>query len=352
MRILILGANVASQMSITVRALRRVGVDADGAVYGTIANYSTEGLRQLEEMSRLERLRRGYLRTSWSWTIASSIVKCDVVHWNYGVSAWGRGYDLRLAHLLGRPGIVEFWGSDVRIAELAAERSVYYARRGSGYEYEKEETRAGSYQRQELFANNGVRECFAPPWFDQYLKPSLFRATHHSFLRVLLDELTPAPASHRRKPVVAHAPSARGAKGTDMVLAVVERLRRRIDFEFVLLHGLSRREVLDQVRACDVFLDQFVIGEYGMASVEAMAFAKPVVCYLRPDVIDQVPGRIPIVNASPDDLEDKLAELLTAESSRTRIGEESRQYVEDYHDAEAYARRLVPVYERLVAEAR
>src|SRR5512142_3145951 len=146
MRVLMLGANVASQISITVRALRRVGIDAAGVVNDTNPFFSCDGLRNLAlGLSRAQRMRRGYLRTSWSWAVSTSIVRADLIHWNYGDSTWGKGYDVRLAQLLRRPAAVEFWGSDMRIADLAERDNPYYARRGDAYEYERVETRAGSY---------------------------------------------------------------------------------------------------------------------------------------------------------------------------------------------------------------
>jgi hypothetical protein len=346
-----LGANVASQMSITVRALRRIGVEADGVIYETNSYCSTVGLRNFAlGLSRKDRLRTGYLRTSWSWGVASALLRADVVHWNYAMPVWRNSGDVRLARLLRRTGAVEFWGSDVRIGDRAEIDNPYYARRGAEYEYLREETEAASYRRQEAFAANGVRTCFAPPWFDRYVKPGLFDTVHGSFLRVLLDEFPVVSCPKNRRPLVVHAPSARGAKGTTIVEQVLERLRSEFDFEFLVLHRVPRHEVLDIVKRCDLFLDQFVIGEYGMASIEAMAFGKPVVCYLRQDVIERSPGKLPIVNATQDDLYDCIASLLVDPERRRAIGEASRRYVEAFHDAEAYARRLVPLYERMLAD--
>ena len=346
-----LGMNAASQMSITVRALRRIGVDAEGLVTGGNQIFSDDGLRDLtHSLSRRERLRVGYLETSLTYSVLSAIARADVVHWNYGLPVLPRGLDLRFAGLLRRPAVVEFWGSDVRIRESAAEVSPYYASRGSTYEYERHETRDGSFGRQRLFRRNGVRNCLAPPWFERYIEPGLFAGVHHSFARLCLDEFTPRVGQPSRVPVIAHAPSARGAKGTDAVLQAVERLRPEFDFEFVLLHGLPRQRVLEAVRDCDIFLDQFVIGEYGMASLEAMAFAKPTVCYLREEVVERSPGHLPIVNASPDDLCERVRELLADPARRSAIGEQSRRYIEMHHDADTHARGLAALYARLVAE--
>jgi glycosyltransferase involved in cell wall biosynthesis len=346
-----LGSNVASQMSVTATALRRIGVDVDSAVYETNPYASAAGLRNFAvQRSRRERMRAGYLSTSWSWAVATGIRNADVVHWNYAIPVWPKAFDVRLTHWLRRPGAVEFWGSDVRIAELAERDNPYYARRGPGYEYQANETKTASYARQDEFGQNGVTTCFAPPWFERYIKPGLFKRVHDSFLRIDPREF-PVSLPANRRPIIAHAPSARAAKGTEAVEQALQRLRDRFDFEYVVLHGVSRDRVLEHVRTCDLFLDQFVIGEYGMASIEAMAFGKPVVCYLRPDVIERSAPGLPIINATQDELYDRVADLLSDRDRLRQIGEASRRYVEMHHDADAYARRLVPLYEQMIQEA-
>lgn len=351
MRVLMLGMNTASQMSITVRALNRIGIEAEGIVWDASVIVSDDGLRNLAQRpSRRERVRRGFLNTSGSYAIATAIHRADVVHWNYGAAVWGPGLDLILARALRRPGVVEFWGSDVRIRAIAERDNPYYARRGPDYENEHGETLEGSYARQELFAKRGVRTCLAQPWFDRFLKPGLFTQVH-SFARLFPEEFHVQDPRREERPLVVHAPSKRGLKGTEAVLSAVERLRSRFDFEFMLLHGMPRNQVLEAMQRCDIFLDQFLIGEYGMASLEAMAFGRTAVCYLRPDIIARSPGRLPIVNASQDDLCDRVAELLADPGKRNAIGLESRLYVEQYHDATIRARSLVATYEQLIRAA-
>ena len=360
MRVLMLGSNVASQMAITVRALRAIGVDAEGLTHSSNPIHTHDGIRNVGDvhgMSRRERLRHGYLRTSWGWSVASAIARADVVHWNFcepvlRVPGLSDAADVHLARLLRRPAAVEFWGSDVRILKVAEEENPYYARR-EAYEYEHLGTQEGSYARQAVFANNGVRTCFAPPWFDRYIAPGYFKNVHYTLARLFPDEFAVRlPDVDRRRPVIMHAPSARNAKGTSFVLAAVEALKARFDFEFVVFHKMPRAQVLEAVRECDIFLDQFLIGEYGMAALEAMAFGKPTVCYLHPRAIALSPGRIPIVQATPDDLTEVVAGLLADPERRRAIGAESRAYIEAHHDAIKHARWLTGIYEAMLREAR
>jgi glycosyltransferase involved in cell wall biosynthesis len=156
------------------------------------------------------------------------------------------------------------------------------------------------------------------------------------------DSNPPDPA--RNRPVIVHSPSAPNAKGTPAVLAAIEGLRDRFDFDFQLIQGMPRRQALEMVRDADIFLDQFVLGSYGMAALEAMALGKPVLCYIKPSLATQYPSDLPIVNATQESLTDVLARLLADGAQRHEIGLCSRAYVERYHDAIKIASELKGIY--------
>ena len=82
-----------------------------------------------------------------------------------------------------------------------------------------------------------------------------------------------------------------------------------------------------------------------------MALGKPVVCRLKPDVVEQAERaygtHVPIVNATADTLVEALRPLVADAALRRRIGAESRAYVERVHDIDAIADRLIDLYRRL-----
>ena len=182
-----------------------------------------------------------------------------------------------------------------------------------------------------------------------YVFPDIFPTCHLVRCGIRLDEFEPAyPDPERHRPVIVHAPSDKGSKGSAVVLAAVETLRsRKLEFDFVLVTGTARSQSLDTVRRSDVYLDQFVSGSHGMATVEAMALGKPVVCYIKPSV--SYPTDLPIVNATAEGLADALEPLLVNGELRRDIGLRSRQYAEKYHDATLIARQLVELYGSLQA---
>ncbi len=78
-----------------------------------------------------------------------------------------------------------------------------------------------------------------------------------------------------------------------------------------------------------------------------MSLAKPVVCYIRPDLAAKYPGDLPVINANPETLTTVLGEWLQRPAERRDRGIASRTYAEREHDICVVARRLLDVYEQL-----
>jgi len=140
------------------------------------------------------------------------------------------------------------------------------------------------------------------------------------------------------RPLVIHAPSHRGVKGTRFVLDAVARLKADgVDFDFTLVEGLPNAEARKVYERADLLVDQLLTGWYGGLAVELMALGKPVVCYLREGDLafldPQMRAQMPIIGAEPATIYGVLREYLTTHRSRLpEIGAASRAFVERWHD--------------------
>jgi hypothetical protein len=354
MKVLHLPSNIASQASVTVRALREVGVDARGIVRTNHTVQDNSGLECFPPLSRRAHPVRSVVASiRWRRTVLRAIRWADVVHWNSCAPVLPRRGGLRHAARLRKARLVEFWGSDIRNPRIAAGDNPHYARvceRLGGDAAGASEER--SREVQECFAWHGF-QCLLPGVSLQaFLERRLFPSPYFTRQRLLLaDYETRYPDPGNNRPLVVHSPTRKPAKGTDAVLQAVERLRSSHAFDFVLVHGVERSKALAILQKSDVFLDQFVAGDHGLTALEAMAFGKPTVCYIQPSLVSKYPPELPIVNADPDNLGDVLKELLEDGQRRNEIGRRSRAYVKRYHDAHQIARQLVGIYEALLAQA-
>jgi len=200
-------------------------------------------------------------------------------------------------------------------------------------------------------------------WFDRYsdliyaLTPDLLhvlpaRARFLPYANVdLAAWRRTAPRETPARPVVMHAPSHRGVKGTTHVLSAVERLKAEgVPFEFRLVEGLSHAEARKAYEGADLAVDQLLAGWYGGFAVEMMALGVPVVAYLRDGDLGILPAsmrrELPVVNATPATIYDVLKALLTSRRKELAgLGMRSRAYVESWHDPRRVAAMLKVDYE-------
>jgi hypothetical protein len=144
---------------------------------------------------------------------------------------------------------------------------------------------------------------------------------------------------------VGHAPNHGHFKGTRYLVAAIEHLQARgYPIELVSVSGVANSEVIALFRSCDIVADQFIAGFHGYTALEAMALGKPVLCYLRDTraVID--PSTCPIINCSPDTLDEILRRCLDGDLDLAELGRRSRSYIEHYYSLEAVAIRLGHLY--------
>ncbi len=280
-----------------------------------------------------------------------AITWADVVHYHYG-GAYVLPYKLDIKYLraLRKPKVITFWGSDVRIPEIESAHNPYFARRGPSYEYEASENYAHSRATQSYYARRGFTCVVGSETVSPYILKDLF--PHFHLIRSCVDtnSIQPRyPHAYTRRPLVVHSPSAPIAKGTPAVLRAIATLKEtsHLDFEFTLVQNMPHEEALNYIGSADIFLDQFLLGGYGVAAVEAMAMGKPTVCYISPAMAALFPPDLPVVQATQDNLADILAALIRNGQTRHELGLRSRAYAEQYHDAQKVARQLAQLYEEL-----
>jgi len=350
MRVLHLPVNIASIASHTVRGLRKIGLNARGLVLVNTPLQSEEALQVTAVDSRLRKHHLIWQGIWWLYQYLKWVGWADVIHWYFGASALPWGLDLRYIKMLRKPGVVEWLGSDIRIPEIASMDNPYYkVAFNNGYEYQSE-SHQKSLQLQQRFGKAGfvsVASIGMLPFIQKEFFPKIYVMPQ----RLMLSDYIPNyPNPSTTRPIIVHSSTAFVAKGTSAVLKAIDQLKGRYTFEFQLIQGVSRYDALRLVQKADIFLDQFVLGDHGMAALEAMAFGKPVVCYIKPAIAEKYPKDCPIINANQDNLSEVLESLLNKGKLRYDIGRESRSYVEKYHDTTVLAYKLVEIYKEIMVK--
>ncbi len=164
--------------------------------------------------------------------------------------------------------------------------------------------------------------------------------------------LVPVNLSHykgnipeREIPLVVHAPSDKGVKGTDLILSVLDQIKREgVSFELLFLHGVPHQQVLAGMSDADVVVDQLHLPLHGVLGIEAMASGCALASCNR-DEYEPFPPNRPIWHIDPNSLYSQLKCLLTDKELRIRLAREGRKYAERYHDHVQVGRRMLDALE-------
>jgi glycosyltransferase involved in cell wall biosynthesis len=300
--------NIAGIPWENVQALRRKGVEARLVVFerGRLhheADWSLDRHGSLAE--RLVQQFKAFARLA---------PQTDIFHFYFGLTLIPKSLQFPLLRLLGKRSVFHYLGSDIRgrtRGELA------YGRRANA-------EIVGSYD-----AITWVPDAYViPPGLD-------------------LREFTPVPPSDAKRPLVVHAPSNREKKGTNYVIEACRHLPVELD----IVEGVPHEEARARYARADIVVDQLNAGWHGVFALESMALGKPVVTYLKPDVVERSAAgygvRLPVVPATRDTLVAALRPLVADAGLRREIGEQSREYVEQVHDIDVVADRLIDLYRSL-----
>lgn len=342
MKVLHLPYNIASQISISVRALRAIGVEARGLARKVSPIQEDAGVETVEWFGRPKPVARLLRGLRWRLKLVRAMAWADVLHWHWGDSTW-REVDLRIAAALRKPRLIEFWGDDLRDPQMASRDNPFLARM---YALHPDLANERNRPVQSLFSRRGFQALIPGYELADYLSPEFFAGYYQTRAGLILDQYVPHfPDPLKARPLLVHAPSNKSKKGTEALLETLGRLQGSCAFDFKLVHQVPRAEALAVVAECDVFLDQFTIGAEGLASHEAMALGKPVVCFIKDSLRPRYPASLPIVSADQPGLDAAIAGLLRDGARRRELGQRGRAYIEQFHNARILARELVEIYQ-------
>jgi glycosyltransferase involved in cell wall biosynthesis len=97
------------------------------------------------------------------------------------------------------------------------------------------------------------------------------------------------------------------------------------------------------INAHDIIIGQFHIGSLGMAELESMACAKPVVCYFNYN--DWYPEPPPVFSTNqPEQVVEFLSALVEDPVLRHERGKQGQNWVRKYHGYISVASQLEQIY--------
>ena len=344
--------NVGNQPWVLSRYERQLGLTSELVVnYHTWLNYSVDrclsSYAQRNISSFFRRLAFG----------VSAPFRYDVFHYYFGrtflcwddygspTPLWFA--DMKLAKRLGKKVFATFQGCDARIAQAShSNNHVTFCAEGH--------CTAFSYclAQNDACKKNAVRQFIRYADRIFYLNPELGRdipgASFLPYANMEMQNSLFIPPALNGPIRIVHAPSDPAIKGTGMILATIEKLKKNHPVEVLLVQGLPHKEALKIYQAADLVIDQVLAGWYGGLAVEVMAMGKPVIAYIRDEDLAVIPEamrrELPVLSATPATLPAVLTRAMEQRGQWREWAERSYQYARKWHNPNTIAKAMRRAY--------
>lgn len=273
----------------------------------------------------------------------------DIFHFHNSYSIIEDHRDIQIIKKAGKKMIMHHRGNDVRFRNLASKGKDYqnpYVNPECSFPDDQitknlklfsETMDAVIVQDYELY--HYVIDYYQKKNKPVYVLPRLINTQH-------IQPIYPNKTS--KCPVIIHAPTHRQFKGSDTIEAVINRLSKEKTISYIRIEEMSHKEAIQYYQQADIIIDQILCGAYGNLSIEAMALGKPVICYIRPDLMKTYPDSLPIISANPDTLYHELKSLVEDPERRFELGKKGRSYVEEYHEGTKVIQQLLSIYKQVI----
>lgn len=275
-----------------------------------------------------------------------AIRECDIFIFIWQTFIPG-GEDLKVLKSKGKKIIIDFVGSDVRYPDAARQWGNYYNLPPKPFFKFPDRELAVKYLRNaEKYADLilGAGDDSMALALRPYMKVPRF----------LYFKNIKYNTYQRLKPLVVHAPSNRGEKGSKYIMDAVEKLKNEgVGFDFELIENLSHNQALDKYREADILIEGLTSVGGGKLHMEGLASGTIVMAFFPPNIpytrMSPV-KKIPVINTNYTNIYDKLKMTINNYEMRKDISSRTRAYVEEYFDPQRSCKMILDSMEEDIPE--
>ncbi len=332
--------------------------------YGTQAGFLAKGLREhgvkaksvvsydrFKRVADVELLKGGNILKKLSNRILNRMrltyyfFKFDIFHFYYGSTLFSNQLDLPFYHIMGKKVIMHYLGNDVQGYKKSIEKYKWtnmlaYSGNEDIFSHDSKIEK-----RLEFESRHVDLKLVCAPCYSEFVPGS-------KVIPLAIDTKSYAFTKHPQHEIleIMHAPTHRAVKGTNYIIAAIEKLiSEGYPVRVNLVENVTHDQLKEEYKKCDFFIDQIMGGWYGTAAIEAMALGRPVICSIRKSYFEYIDfgAEIPIIHADPDCIYDSVLYLIKNRLKLPEIGLFSRQFVEKIHDHKKIAGELIQYYKSL-----
>lgn len=348
MRVLHLPIVICNQPWEMSRALRKINIESDYMILDDNDaswlmpgrpdyNLSIDHRQSGKEQKRIARDIKRFFRRA--------LLKYDVFHYHSNISLFEDFWDLKVLKFFRKKIVVSYWGCDIRSKSINLK-----------YKYNTCEvcpigcSDDEKNRRKQMFDQYAdIKIAHMPELLEYAPKQTIFLP---SFINTSFWSPSKDLKKENKIFKIFHAfgnSQVRGdVKGTDSIKGAVENLKKEgYNIGLIFFDKVPNTQLKPLYEQADLVIEQLKYGTYGLTALEAMALEKPVVGYIRSKYQKYYSDKIPIINASPDNITDVLRRIIRQKNFLSEIGKKSRQFVCKYHDSKILAQKLYQLYKSL-----
>ena len=134
-------------------------------------------------------------------------------------------------------------------------------------------------------------------------------------------------------------------KGTELIIEAVEKVKREVPVELVLIENKSHDEALAIKASCHVAIDQIARGDmgYGVNSLESLSMGLPTITHLSDEYQEFIPDH-PFILTDPEKLKNTIKEIVIDADMREQFSRRGKEWVTQKHDYRSVARFIHEQY--------
>ena len=276
MKVLHLPYNVANWTTIHVNTLNKIdGIKAKGLVFTEKHIFHDhDNLIYISQKTWWQKYKSAF-------TFIRYVIWADVIHWYWDDKIFPRNWVLKFIRFMRKPCLVEWLGSEIRIPEIEFKDNDIFKLEFPNFSSVSAETqRLASISLQAIFSKYKVDVLLCPE-MEQYIDRKFFPRNYSLRQRIEVTAFTAkSPQLSKESTIrIVHIPSDQSVKGTSYITSIMEKLCAKYPkIDYQMISGVSHEQAIEMIGESDIYLDQFILGSYGMAALEAMSLGKVVFC--------------------------------------------------------------------------
>lgn len=142
----------------------------------------------------------------------------------------------------------------------------------------------------------------------------------------------------RKEPLIIHAPSQSGIKGTEIIESVIQKLKiDGVKFEFKLIKNMNNADLIKLLTDADILCDELYLHGPGVLGTEAMAAG----CAVATRCLNTPQFQPPVCAVTPENLYEKLKHLIDDIDYRVSLSEKAKSFVEEKNKPSKIAAKIL-----------